>query len=216
MKTKIYIAISLLYIVCCANVCNPGKSPEGPTYYITQEFKDYVVFKKNSYWIYSIENSLLKDTIILFKQGVEVVDGGQNFPYSAEIVDQQLRSRFFKDTILGGGGAGRVKYDNTCIYSEVYRSSFFTPNYIFFSDKEVGYIFAPYGQQAELKWKYTNYYDSYEIEGKTYQAVKVFEGFFSQDARLPRKTYYAKNIGVIRKELWNGQVWNPVEYSVSQ
>ena len=59
------ILLFLAALICIASNCK--KNEKIPTYYMTQDFKDYVVFPIGSYWVYedSISNAVV-DSLYLF------------------------------------------------------------------------------------------------------------------------------------------------------
>jgi hypothetical protein len=197
----------------------PSKKKKGiePMYLMSQEFKDYTLFEEGSKWVYQELNNNWLDTIEIMKQEIKTYNVPElqgNF----ESFGRTLKSSFFPeitDDLISGGTAEFLAYPaNACAYSETYRSNIFATSNQFFSDKEIGATFTIAGGQVFTTYK--EYLESYTLGKLTFQKVKVFEMNFEQDSRLPRKVYYAKNVGLIRKELWNGQVWNLVDYEVKQ
>ncbi len=64
--------------------------------------------------------------------------------------------------------------------------------------------------------KYSDSLATYAVEGKSFNSVKVFNMLEAGFPEAPKKMFFAKNIGIVRKEFWGGQVWNLVNYQVSQ
>ena len=55
------------------------------------------------------------------------------------------------------------------------------------------------------------------INGTPYGAVRIFENLAAPSSPTqPKELWYAKNIGIIRKELFNGEVWFLDRYFVTQ
>ena len=118
------------------------------------------------------------------------------------------------DTIIGNCAyCNRTSFSITGLQPEefdvsyaryLYKSSFTSMIVSFFSGKPIGYEIEIF---ASLKSRYKELHTSILINGKTYSNVGVYEttGLIG-DPRLPRIIYYARNIGIVRKELWNDQV----------
>ena len=83
----------------------------------------------------------------------------------------------------------------------------------FFSLKPVGYILDLSGS---LKMKYDTVRDVL-VDSLPYTNVKIFQNLVTpSNHKLPRELWYAKNVGLVRKELFNGEVWNLTKYNVVQ
>ena len=69
-KIRSYILISFLLLIFVQSC----REPELPTYYMPQEFKDYVVFPVGSYWVYKDSVSGVLDTVTLQEQTFSIVE----------------------------------------------------------------------------------------------------------------------------------------------
>jgi hypothetical protein len=195
-------------------MCVPSKKDKNaPTYYMSQEFKDYVLFKPNSQWIYKLESQDVYDTLEIIEQNISITNYTDIFDYKGESINQTISSTYLKNIILGGGGAGTLGSKDICGYSQGINAPFLVSQVNFFTGKTTGEYLS---NLESSKTKYLLFFNTYIVLDKTFQNVKVFEKSFELSALLPRKVYYAKNVGLIRKELWNGQVWNLVDYEVKQ
>jgi hypothetical protein len=64
---------------------------------------------------------------------------------------------------------------------------------------------------------YSQHISQLEVEGVAYDDIKVFENLNEiQNIRVIYKVYHARHVGVIRKELYNGQVWNLKRYFINK
>jgi hypothetical protein len=92
---------------------------------------------------------------------------------------------------------------------------------VFFSNKSVGDTYN-YWFYPDNVVTYQESLPTYTLEGKIYNEVMVFESRYTgssvpfDDVRLPVKVYFAKHIGIIRKEMKNGDVWNLISHDVKQ
>ena len=94
----------LLVLPCFALKCDPDNSDDEkePTYYMSQEFKDYVLFPEGSWWVYENQYGQI-DSINLYSQDTEIKDGKDDYPYNFEWVNQNLFSSHYNDTIYAWG-----------------------------------------------------------------------------------------------------------------
>ena len=87
-KTINLIFISFLLIALVQSCC---KKPKIPTYYMPQEFKDYVDFPVGSWWVY--EDSVTKklDTVSLINSATDII------PKSKSTIIQIKKYNFWRD-----------------------------------------------------------------------------------------------------------------------
>jgi hypothetical protein len=203
----------ILFSVSCKK--NPPLDPLFGPYHFTQEFKDYNIFQNNSKWIYQRENSQDKDTVLQEVTQFEIVDGISSCYCNYEYYIARQKSSFFNDISIIIGRVGKFIPSQDYDYAEMlYEGMMNNLTVTFQTPMEVG------GTNEIIINEFITYkafYPAYTIEGKEYKDVKVFEVNISRaDKRLPRRTYYAKNVGIIRRELWNGQVWNLIHHEAKQ
>ncbi len=197
MKPKKILFLILAIICCIAADCD--KEPkEKPIYYLDQEIKDYTLFPVGSYWIYedSLSNDI--DTVSIISQTIKIFAGGEE-PFKYEYFKQNIVTSYYNDTLFGGGSAWLLESEGFCEYSE-------TGWLRFISQKQVGYKF------DELL--YEIYYDSLFIINKWYKEVKVFT-ILTQDSSSLERCYFKKNIGIIKKEKYDGKVWELLNYYIN-
>jgi hypothetical protein len=192
------------------------KDKNAPTYLMSQEFKDYTLFEEGSRWIYQLENSVEKDTVIQVYREYKMIDS-RDFGYNTDQYLTRSSSSYFKDMVITIGG---LDYDNVKIsrLRLFYESQLLIESRCFFDNVGI-----KVGERFH-NLIYEDFKESYKLGNITFNNVKVFnnveiprdENTNFSNIKLPKVTYYAKNVGLIRKELWNGQVWNLVDYKVSQ
>ncbi len=71
-----------------------------------------------------------------------------------------------------------------------------------------------FAEDSEVK--YIGQLPSYYANGVAYTDVKVFENLIAAHTNLPRKLYFARGVGIIRKELFNGQNWELRRYHINR
>jgi hypothetical protein len=208
---SIFLGI-LLTVQRCSCTNSPPPTLRGP-YYFTQEFKDYNVFQNGSKWIYQRENSQDKDTLLQEYIKLEKIDDYESCICANETYFTRQKSSFFNDVILKNANAPYLDYQVE-LTEMTYQGIMNDVTTIFFTENIVG---KEQRINANDTLTYEAFYPSYTLEGKNYKDVKVFKRKRSGiDVRLPRRTFYAKNVGIIRRELWNGQVWNLIHHEVKQ
>jgi hypothetical protein len=220
----LFVQMSIM-LTMVVNKCGCSKEEEHnfpkPTYQFSQTFKDYNLFQNGSTWIYQRENSQDKDTVKQEYLSKKILDG-ENYNYcycEYEYIFMRHKSSYFKNFVLQ---EGFTKTNNDTMY----RLGYDIINFSYENGTGTSNSTTPFYDAIKYieirtssveKVTYQAFHPTYAIEGKTYQEVKVFESnFMWSDTRLPRKTYYAKNVGIIRRELWNGQVWNLISHEVKQ
>jgi hypothetical protein len=183
-----------------------------PTYRMEADFKDYVLFPVGSYWVYNQEGNIRRDSIYLFNQIVSMNETRKIYRFNYEQFVQNMSSSYYKDTLVGAGGAEKDG-DLICfLYTEGFLSTSLERNLQFYTKHDPG---STLDFTESMRVKYTETLNTYSVNGHQYNDVKVFESTIIRDALMTRKIYYARGVGVIRKELFNGQVWNLQRYKVN-
>lgn len=157
---------------------------EKPTYYMPQEFKDYVMFPEGSYWIY--EDSITKniDSISLYKTNMLVKDDDHVYCICKyETITQEFHSSFSNNIFLR--------------YIEPFLADF-ENKYAFYLNSMSGYIFIfPQSSFGDpFKYKYFNYII---INDTIYESVHVFERKMQGEDILIH--YFVKHIGIIKRKI---------------
>jgi hypothetical protein len=211
MKRLLFI---LLAMPLMANYSSCKKKPERAIYNTSKEFKDYVLFKTGSYWIYKLEGAVTNtDTNTLIKTELQLVKDARTIGYDFEKLLMHSKRTYSHDTLIIFGGALFKGTHGVDYYEELSTTNLNAADIHYFDGKAKGSIVEIY---ANRRTKYSDSLANYTIEGKTYPSVKVFDMLDQGYPATPAKVYFAKNVGIIRKELWNGQVWNLIKHQVSQ
>jgi hypothetical protein len=172
-----------------------------------QDFKDYTLFKAGSYWIYKDSATGAIDSINLYKSNIYISPGSDKIRYNSEVYEISLTSSI-DDTLISGSG----KTSPTDPYA-------YNLGRLHDYQNIIAYFFSTTGLSKGHQYHYliyTDLYDSLKVFNQFYKDVIIFENTYNPATYLPRKIFYSKNVGIIRKELYNGQVWNLVRYHVSQ
>lgn len=194
------LLILLLPLLLGSNCCKKNKK----TYYMDQEFKDYIVFNSGSYWVYqdSLDSSKI-DSVTLTSQEIEIVET-KHFDFDYEAIYQNYYST--KSTYLTNGNVIGGELDKTNLSSYIFSIGGITH---FFSQASIGEI-------NDVELLYENYLDSININNNAFNKVKIFK--FQEDyiSNYPEKIYYSSHVGIIKKEMYDGTVWELIRYNIVQ
>lgn len=208
-QLKIYLI--LLALPCLALQCDPdnnnGKDPK-PTYYMSEEFKDYVFFPEGSWWFYENQYGQ-KDSVYLFWKKTKIVKNSKTVEYNYEMFKQHLTSSFY-DSLFGSGGAelAGTKQPSTYFEGSLENETNVFPQ--FFTGKDVDYVLP-----LNNNLKYTQFQDSLKIFDNTFFYVKKFEIIDQEGQQQPKFIWYAKNVGVIKKEMFDSTIWKLKDYHIN-
>ena len=213
--------IALVVLLNACEGCDYGGYKPMPA-----EFKSYTVFSKGSYWIYKDSASALLDSINEYDANYEKSShGGPDFEYGHDAwtfyynSSQQSIKSFQRQITMR---------ENVRVFESFYL-------YVYTEDTQTGdHQFYPvYFAADTLKstWEY-GYNDGVGIVEITYKElipsmtigsnvftdVKMFEHnrlLNGSPNTLTRRIYVAKNVGIIRRELFNGEVWELQKYFIN-
>jgi len=166
MKSKFPLLILIISILFLASGCK-----KKPTYYMPQEFKDYVDFPVGSYWIYEDSVSGIKDSIYLYGRNLTIYEFEQNY-FNYERLEQNFYSSYNNHLRA-----------QSCL----------------FSDDPSFYEYSGYGYYAMRKnWnvEYIIKYDSLKILDEWFKNVYCIYTYVDNKIYY----YWVKHIGLIKKE----------------
>ena len=220
----------LLQLSCCKR-----EKPKDPITieYKLGEIKDYMFFKRGTYWVYEhsitgqIDSQYVTSAAISRYTSKGREDYSKHITLIQETFNMRIRSNF-KD------GWGSVNYFN--IYSNGQRVDAYPypeKAYVFKRTKVPNIILGPStGNVFRYPYytgaNYSPYQDSflinYQLKGSTYDTVRVFvvgsaESVMQQSKILtqgtPVRCYYAKNVGIIKLHQKDYRVFDgsPIDHS---
>lgn len=191
----------LLTLMHCT--CTPEYGPV-PFYPITEDAKHYVVFPKGSYWIYEEVNNGNIDSVYLYRSEVSRENGARDFGFDFELFTAGYGSSYTGDSTRGTGHPFHND-QNIWSYSEGSRSD---PSgesaLIFLSPLNVSES-RRYAEDFTLIFE--SQQESMKMDGVTYDSVKVFRHNIMVFANQSERIFFAKDVGIIKRELFNGQTW---------
>jgi len=191
---------------------NPGQCEP------TTAAKDYFLFKMGSWWVYEEETTHERDSVYVTEYSddpaspdfdARMFSVNQNYYYhyfpvisiSSECTNSTISSekciyikssKYFPNDFIG---------ESTCFFIQHYKSAE-TPvaNFEYLDDK------------LHVIEVYTTYQTAYFTFPKT---VQFFEDHNQLEHQSPTNHFYAKGIGLVRKEILDSnQVWNLVDYHI--
>jgi hypothetical protein len=241
MRTQTILILSLLFLLF-ADSCKK-KCPELKTRYIEQEMKDWILYKPGSYWIYRDSISGGMDSVFKTQTEIEIVENfdnnnkhGKQNPCAYE--KYESLTVYYESIIYGqkfslrgryGRGSG-VQNNTNPVNGSCY---IFNENHSGGDGGFSKYMFFPVLQGTVGRWasswtfiRHDTIYSQHEVEGKAYENVLRVHDNANGAYNADTKFYHAKNIGVIKKEIYqidqkNPQsellhVWELVRYEVHQ
>jgi len=178
------------------------KDDEVPTLLLSQESKDYCLFLPGSWWVYQNETTLQYDTLTI--TNVE-----NAFFYSKNSNDNTERYTIsFKQKELFSKNS--IRLDRGTIESYLG----FTYNGGFGDEL---YFDRPTYRKDSISilnsLKFKVHLDSMEFKSSRFYSVKHFESLSPIEYK---NIYWVNNIGMVKLEKPNGDIWNLINYSVQQ
>lgn len=205
MKKLIFI-FSIL--ACMSADCH--KKKDNPTYFMPQEFKDYVVFPQGSYWIYEDSISGITDSMYLQMQTTKIMEppGYNDWGYNYEYIEEQLYSSY-KNQINS-----RVSRYNEFISNNENGSYMYYGLYpLFISNISIGI--------GCDNLKYIQFLDSLLIKNIWLKNIKVFSNIDPIGNIKSIKTFFCRNIGLVKMEINDNtdttglKIWELKKYHIN-
>ena len=204
-KTQLTIAIAALLFLAqaCFLLPKPKPRPYAP---VPQIFKDYTVFQEGTYWIFqndSFPSALDSSYVIKSSCSDEVSSAKWAYDFEICYLDLvYLNERWSQ-------AAGAIMYsheDDNYIYV----------NHEFREVDQTGDCFHLFLDSASMdtmragsEFTYiTGRYDTLELNGNTYHDVVRVTHEMNIYGNPNRELYYARNVGIIRRVLWDGNSWS--------
>ena len=186
MKTFKFIYKTAAILLVCGLLQACTKPPKETEHLIDQETKDYCLFGQGSYWIYQDLATLERDSVVIDKIRYEIEDSKG---FSKSTLENYLIniSSYFQDSIHNIRVALGINFSKHCCL-------YFNYDVIYHN-----------GKIMESNYDYRNTIlvekkNNYSVNGFIYSEVKVFK---YSEYGIEKIFYWAKHIGVIRREIHN-------------
>lgn len=195
--------VMLLLVLLMYAACRPGADPV-PFYPIPEDAKHYVVFPEGSYWVYEEGNTLAVDTVRLYRSEVTKEDASSNLGYNYERLSVGFRSSLSGDSTRG---SGKPFWSDPSLWSY---EEFISPNLsnnfalVFLDPTVVGEVHR-YAEDWAITLESES--QSMKVAGVTYASVKVFKHNVMVFPNQSERVYFSKDVGIVKRELFNGEVW---------
>jgi len=184
--------------------CEKETEPLAQTLYMDKDFTENNYFKAGSLWVYTKDSSS-RDTVRVISSEYSLKDSAD---FSWQALTSRYSSSFDKDTVVLKSGF--IRSSSTFYITE---TKGVTEALHFFSLKPPGYIL---DLSPSLKMRYREVKDT-SVNGELYSAVRIFENLSpATNGRQAKELWFARNAGLVRKELFNGEVWTLDSLSVQQ
>ena len=201
----------LLFITALFTIFAACDKPDDPveTYYLDKEMYDYVIFPTGSWWVYEEENSGQKDTVKVIKTD-HLINDRTSIGYNFEMYFNKNFSSLYNAEFITRATAFTEGYLNKSVL-EVESGTNLAVSTDFISEMENGDTLN-LGQVGEI---YAYKEDIIEISNTEYTNIRYFEKELETGPTHVKVSYFSKNIGLIKKELWNGELWNLIDYHIN-
>lgn len=190
--------------------CGP-KEYNWPTYLIDQTTIDFCIYDKGSWWVYQEESSGKMDTVVTIALHREL-SKNDKLGSIRELLTMKNNSKRLGDfSLVGGPARNRPDLD-------IADESFNIPPHafgdlLFVSTLDTSFIYVWTSiDQIKLKDTLTRIM----IKDKSYTDIRIFENLSGSYPSHQKVIYWARHIGKIRIERADGEVWNLIDYHVSQ
>lgn len=210
MKTttlsNIYRLILLLSLFFLFSQADCSRKNDLPVVYLSQEFKDYAVFKKGTFWIY--QNNMGETDTVSITTYESWVTSDDFMVYDIVKMNKYSTIKNKTTKLISDLADNKTKIiNNKC--SDINWLKDIYHNTYFLCCCEIG------SQKGGLE--YIDFIDSLNINGKEYYSIKVFENVsFSNETYVTTYFYYVKNFGLIKKEQPGVFNWELIDYYIIQ
>jgi hypothetical protein len=201
---------------------NSCEGKYGPFVPMPKEFKSYTVFPKESYWIYRDSASMLLDSINQYDtySGRLGSDWNSYYEYEDWILyynsSRQLNKSIQRRSSLSQFREGdHLKNFSYVLYEDVQQSGVYAFYAVYFDCDTLKSAFQ-YSDDVEVT--YIKLLSNITIGSNVFTNVKVFEQsklLPGSPTTLTHRVFIAPNVGIIRRELFNGEVWELQKYFIN-
>jgi hypothetical protein len=180
---------------------------------MSDDFKSYIVFKKGSYWVYEETSTNEIDSIFLHRSEIAAFNGAEDLGYNGEKFTAGYSSSLLVNDSIRGFAYPSLDQQKYYVYEEFRFSDFLYAPYVFFGSNDIGSVDR---FQNNSKLIYENFFSALDINGKSYTDVKVFHNAIQNQSYQPERIFFAKGVGVIKKEMFSGKVWELKRYLINK
>lgn len=194
-KIYLYYAAIFLIMVSMADTCRCGgnKKEPCPVVYMEQDLKDYCVFKPGTWWVYEEETSKKRDSVYTVSS-ITSISECENV---TEVYEYNFQNTFFTRIdreLVRSATSKKFKEGGILVY--------FNAN---LNDSLI---------ENETNIKYTAYLENVSVANSSFTKVKVMRIVYSD--KTTEERLYAKNLGLVKKDVSTGEKWNLIKFNIVQ
>ena len=185
------------------------------------EAKDFFAFKLGSWWVYEEENTLQRDSMYVIESSIN--PNGYEFDVWIQSDLTGYRYHYWPEYYSNIQGCSEIASSSKkCLYinrSKGKYQDFLGGSYCFFVGYTSGsFVFTGGTQTCENKLIVSKIFNSYNLGDFTFKkTINTTETCTRSEGYQKINVYYAKKIGIIKKELVDSnQVWNLVNYHIQE
>ncbi len=216
-STTCFVFLPLIILISC------GK----PEYvHLSDEFKSFTIFPEGSYWVYEKLNDGFIDTMIVEKVSLEFQSEHAESNVKVESGSIQYQTRLSGKIVGWIRNSSYSESCNTMSSILIYNSTHDTLNTAGGQFLDIGNEFfccCNPGSKSLFDpiHEYSGIIDSISVSGINYFNVRLFTTiiddslFIQQNPGLVKKSYFAKNIGLIKWEQFNGNEWEVRDFRIN-
>ncbi|MES2556444.1 MAG: hypothetical protein V4604_09860 [Bacteroidota bacterium] len=221
--TTLFLATLLLFLV--SSSCNDKnkktyceENPSGCQSVLAS--KEFFVFKVGSWWVYEEETTHERDSMYV----TESYNNSNGYDFLVKIKSSLTDYEYHYWPIYAGGNDNCSESSpvrGKCIYikrSKGKPGEFVGEDYCFFVNFKVNDgIFISNVNFPNNTLMVQDILSDYTLGSLSFtQSVKMFEDHTFIESNNPTNHYFARNVGLVRKELLDSnQVWNLVDYYIA-
>lgn len=198
--------LSILVFISLISMCmDCGRQP---IYYLDDDFKDYAIHPTGSFWVYEEVTSRAIDTLKILSSEHRIDNGGIDH-VGFESYEQIIFSSLLNEPI-SAKGAPSTNNREISVYYEIYLS----------------YSSQPFGSEFETRLKpdsriittltFKEFLDSETVLSNVFHDVKVFGHKVEVVPGQVKRTFYSRNVGMIKKEMFNGEIWQLKSFFINE
>ncbi len=204
MKTFKIISILFFTFFLFAGVKCKKDKPIYPFIPLDKEFLSYFAFPVGSWWVYEEVSTSQKDSAYVFNYTIEKrtdkKSGANNFDYELLTLREVIRN----DT-MNGGARPWIWDEWVYVFKQgYYISGLYKETYSFFKQ---GYWEPSLLMDGSSNTYISQQLYSMEILSTTYYNIIVISHNIQQSDNPFKNIYYSKNVGVIRRDFFDGTIW---------
>ena len=212
-KYSLILLIGMFLVSLSLLNCNPDKPDPGPTdlgFFALGEAKDYVYFKPGTWWVYENTRTGLRDSIVVTYSLLDTLEATSKKWHIKEelfyVKSHSLSTGHYYDFYERQGAVEITAQPKGYIIPTLERNQPY--------EGEIDPFYYPFdifkGKNGDYEAFCLTVKDTILIKGKVYDNVAVF--FIKRDViepspknGKPAKYYWAKNYGLIKKDLFDSK-----------